>query len=170
MIGMIWDPETAAQAHRAGQGATLDVSVGGRFPEVGGPPVRARAHIEALSSGTFTFTGPFYGGSTAHLGPMAALKIGGVRVVVGSRRCQNADQEIFRAVGIEPGRQKIVVVKSAVHFLADYEPIAERVIFAAAPGANPCALSEIPYTRLRPDVRLGPGGPAYKAPAREARR
>jgi microcystin degradation protein MlrC len=70
---------------------------------------------------------------------------------------------MFRVVGIEPGDQKIVAVKSAVHFLADYEPIAEEVIFAEAPGANPCALDRIPYRRLRPGVRLGPRGPAYGA-------
>ena len=54
-----------------------------------------------------------------------------------------------------------------MHFLADYEPIAEEVIFAEAPGANPCALERIPYRHLRPGVRLGPLGPAYAASAAE---
>jgi microcystin degradation protein MlrC len=167
-IGMIWDPDTAAQAHAAGEGATIEASIGGRFPEVGGPAVRLTAEVERLSDGRFTFTGPFYGGAHANLGPMACLRVrargGDVRVVVGSARAQNADQEIFRVVGIEPAEQRIVAVKSAVHFLADYEPIAARVIFAEAPGANPCALDRIPYRRLRPGVRLGPRGPAYVPP------
>ena len=78
-----------------------------------------------------------------------------MRVVVASRRAQNADLEIFRAVGVEPRTERILAVKSAVHFLAAYEPIAEAVIFAEAPGANPCRLETIPYTRLRPGLRLG---------------
>ena len=98
---------------------------------------------------------------------MACLRVhqgtGDLRIVVGSTRAQNADQEMFRAVGIEPGDQRIVAVKSAVHFLADYEPIAQEVIFAEAPGANPCAPDRIPYRRLRPGARLGPLGPAYRA-------
>jgi microcystin degradation protein MlrC len=166
-IGMIWDPDCAAQAHAAREGAIIEASIGGRFPNIGGPAVRVTAIVERLSDGHFTFTGPMYGGATANLGPMACLRVrngrGDLKIVVGSVRSQNADQEMFRVVGIEPGDQKIVAVKSAVHFLADYEPIAEEVIFAEAPGANPCALDRIPYRRLRPGVRLGPLGPAYSA-------
>jgi microcystin degradation protein MlrC len=118
-----------------------------------------------VSDGQFTFTGPMYGGAHANLGSMAALKVldrdCDVTVVVGSNRTQNADQAIFTHMGIDPTQQAIVVVKSAVHFLADYEPIAETVIFAESPGANPCQLDRIPFTRLRKGVRLGPNGPAF---------
>jgi len=107
-----------------------------------------------------------YGKAHAHLGRMAALKIldrnCDVTVVVGSNRTQNADQAIFTHLGLNPPDHKIVGVKSAVHFLADYEPIAETVIFAESPGANPCQLDSIPFTRLRPGVRLGPNGPAFR--------
>jgi microcystin degradation protein MlrC len=126
----------------------------------------ARVRVERLSDGDFMFTGPMYGKAHAHLGPMAALKVldrdCDVTVVVGSNRTQNADQAIFTHLGLNPPDCKIVGVKSAVHFLADYEPIAETVIFAESPGANPCQLDRIPFTRLRPGVRLGPMGPAFK--------
>jgi microcystin degradation protein MlrC len=165
IIGMLWDPETAATAHAAGLGAEIDVAIGGKFPQLGTGPFRARVNVEALSDGKFTFTGPMYGGAQASLGPMAALKILDrdceVTVVVGSNRTQNADQAIFTHMGIDPARKAIVAVKSAVHFLADYEPIAETVIFAESPGANPCQLDRIPFTRLRKGVRLGPNGPAF---------
>jgi microcystin degradation protein MlrC len=164
-FGVIWDPESAEQAHAAGEGAVVEFNIGGLYPEVGGPPVRITAEVERLSDGHFTFTGPMYGGATANLGQMACLRVrqgaGDLRVVIGAERAQNADQEMFRAVGIEPGKQRIVAVKSAVHFLADYQPIAEEVIFAEAPGANPCALDRIPFKRLRPGVRLGALGPLY---------
>lgn len=162
-LGMLWDPETAAMAHTAGEGAEIDVRIGGKFPEIGGPPIEARVRVETLSDGRFTCTGPMYGGAKSDLGPMACLALndGAIRVAIGSVRAQNADQAIFRAVGIEPSEHRIVAVKSAVHFLADYEPIAERVIFAAAPGANPCLLTTIPYRNLRKGVRLGPGGPPF---------
>ncbi len=165
IIGMLWDPDTASIAHAAGKGAEIDVAIGGRFPQLGTGPFNARVRVEALSDGQFTFTGPMYGKAQANLGPMAALKVldrgCDVTVVVGSNRTQNADQAIFAHMGIDPTRQAIVVVKSAVHFLADYEPIAETVIFAESPGANPCQLDRIPFTRLRKGVRLGPNGPAF---------
>jgi len=36
------------------------------------------------------------------LGPMALLRIGGVRVVTATRKVQAADQAIFRHLGVEP--------------------------------------------------------------------
>ncbi len=167
-LSMLWDPEAAAEAHRVGVGALIEVELGGRYPDIGGPPVQARAIVETLSNGIFRFTGPMFGGVTAHLGPSACLRLlhdrADVRVVVGSNRCQNADLAMFRAFGIDPHAQKILAVKSAVHFLGDYEPVAERVIFAEAPGANPCRLDTLPFTRLRPGVRLGPRGPGLPPP------
>ena len=165
-MASLWDPDTAQEAHEAGIGAEFHALIGGRYPESDGAPVAARVRVEALSDGAFTFTGPMYGGARARLGPMARLLIldpgSEVRLVVASRRAQNADQAHFRHIGIEPTQQTILAIKSAVHFLADYEPIAEKVIFAEAPGANPCQLDRIAYTRLRPGLRLGPHGPVWQ--------
>ena len=165
ILAMVCDPETSLQAHAAGQGAEIEVAIGGKFPDLGTGPLKARVRVEKLSDGRFTFTGPMYGKAQANLGPMACLRIidrsCDVVVVTGSNRTQNADQAIFTHMGIDPTQKAIVCVKSAVHFLADYEPIGETVIFAESPGANPCQLDRIPFTRLRKGVRLGPLGPAF---------
>ncbi len=160
VLSMLHDPETAASAHAAGVGAEIAVSLGGSFAAYS-VPLTGTATVEALSDGRFRFTGPMFGGSDADLGPVARLRLSGtgVTVVVGSRRAQNADQEMFRVVGIEPADHAVVCVKSAVHFMADYAPIAREILFAVAPGANPCDLAAIPYRNLRPGLRLGPGGP-----------
>jgi microcystin degradation protein MlrC len=165
VIGMIWDAKTAAQAHKAGVGAMIDAQIGGQFPESGGPAISVRASVEQLSDGKFLCTGPMFGGMTANLGPCARLRVrqgaADVTIVVGSNRAQNADQAILRHIGANPEDFKVVAVKSAIHFLADYEPIAQEVIFSESPGANPCRIETIPYTRLRAGVRLGPNGPVY---------
>ena len=96
-----------------------------------------------------------------NLGPSASLRIGGVRVVVASRKAQLADQAMFRYVGIEPTEQSILVNKSSVHFRADFEPIAEKIIVCAAPGAMPADTADLPWTRLRPGLRIKPHGPAF---------
>ena len=164
-LSMFWDPKTAAQAHEAGAGAEIEVALGGAYPEIGGEAIRIRARVERLGDGHFPFTGPMFSGGRASLGRMAVLHLvhdrADVRVVVGSNRAQNADQAMFSALGIDPLAMDILVVKSAVHFLGDYEPIAEKVIFAEAPGANPCQMDLLPFTRLRKGVRLGPKGPVF---------
>ena len=162
-LGMIWDPEAASLAHAAGKGGSFDASLGGRYP--GCDPVKTSVTVEALGDGSFMFTGPMFGGSHARLGPMALLKINNnscdVHIIVSTQRTQNADQEIYRHLGVEPSEHKILAVKSSAHFLADYEPIAEQVIFAEAAGANPCRLENIKYSNLRSGIRLGPKGPVY---------
>ncbi len=154
-ISMIHDPTTAREAHEAGVGSVIQAGIGGRYVEFS-RPFEASAKVEALSDGSFTFTGPMFGGCRAELGPMARLRLlgTGVTVVVGSERAQNADKEMFRVVGIEPSEWRILCVKSAVHFMADYEDVAGSILFAESPGANPCRLDRIGFTRLRPGMRL----------------
>ena len=160
VLSMLYDPQAAMAAHAAGVGAEITVPLGGKFVEFS-QPLDLTVVVEALSEGRFRFTGPMFGGSDADLGKIARLHVKGtgVRVVVGSQRAQNADQEMFRVVGIEPANHAIVCVKSAVHFMADYKRVARHILFAVAPGANPCALDTIAFSRVRPGLRLGPGGP-----------
>ena len=99
--------------------------------------------------------------SRMNLGPSAALRIGGVRIVVGSRKAQMADQAMYRQVGIEPTEQAILVNKSSVHFRADFEPIAETILVCAAPGPMPVDPSALPWRRLRPGLRTAPLGRAF---------
>src|SRR5258707_6593836 len=95
------------------------------------------------------------------MGLSAALRIGGVRVVVSSHKAQVADQSMYRYVGIEPTEQAILVNKSSVHFRADFEPIAEKLLICAAPGAMPADTAALPWTRLRPGIRVKPNGLAF---------
>jgi microcystin degradation protein MlrC len=167
-IGVIVDPESAKAAHTAGQGATIRLALGGKSGIRGDAPLEEIFVVEQLSDGRFLAPGPYFGGSQMNLGLSAALRIGGVRVVVGSRKAQLADQAMFRYVGIEPTEQSILVNKSSVHFRADFEPIAEKLIICAAPGAMPADTAALPWTRLRPGIRIKPNGPAF-APETKSR-
>lgn len=160
-IGLIVDPETAQRAHALGEGATGHFSIGGHHSLPYVSPVETDAEVEALSDGKMQATGPYYGGTHINLGPSACLRIGGVRVAVTSRIAQMADREMFRFVGIDPAQQAILVVKSSTHFRADFKQIARAIIVARAPGPMPLNPADLPFTRLRQDLRLFPNGPAF---------
>jgi microcystin degradation protein MlrC len=164
--GVIYDPQSARAAHDAGVGATVTLDLGGKSGIPGDAPYRETFVVEKLSDGRFVAPGPYYGGRNMKMGPSAALRIGDVRVVVSSHKAQLADQAMYRYVGIEPTEQSILVNKSSVHFRADFEPIAEKLLICAAPGAMPADTSTLPWTRLRPGIRLKPNGPAFAAPAK----
>ena len=162
VIGILTDPEAAAAAHAAGEGAEIDIALGGKLFTDGDPPFRGRFRVERLSDGRFLCTGPFYGGNRANLGLTALLAIGGVRVLVSTGRMQAADKAMFRHVGVEPAEQRILGLKSAVHFRADFTDIAEEILIVEAPGAFVDRPAKLPYRNLRPGVRLGPNGPVHQ--------
>ena len=169
LLGMFWAPEAAFLCHQAGVGAQVQLTLGGTFPDQNGPEIVVTGSVKHLSEGRFICAGPMLAGIAANLGKMAAVTItlenrGEIVVVIGSNRAQTADREVFRHIGCDPESYGIVVVKSAIHFLADFEPIAETVLFAVAAGQNPCKLTEIPYKKLRSGLRLGAQGPAFIRP------
>jgi microcystin degradation protein MlrC len=163
-IGVIVDPESAREAHAAGVGKAVSLALGGKSGIPGDAPLQESFIVESLSDGRLIALGPYFGGSQMNLGPSACLRIGDVRIVVGSRKAQLADQAMFRFVGIEPTEQLILVNKSSVHFRADFAPIAEQIIVCAAPGAMPADTAALPWTRLRAGVRIKPNGPAFGRP------
>lgn len=155
VLGLINDGEAAAACHAAGTGATLALRLGGRSD---GAPLAVAAVVEALSDGRFTGTGPMSQGNPVDLGPTALIRVSaGVRVIVVSRKMQALDQGLFRHIGVEPAAQKILALKSSVHFRAHFQPIAEAVIVVAAPGPVVADPAVLPFTRLRPGLRLRPG-------------
>ena len=167
VLGLLIDPASAAQAHRIGLGAAGDFTLGAISGQADHHPVRGRFVVERLADGQFTCTGPMFKGFRMRLGPMALLREerSGVRVVLASVKCQAADQEMFRHLGIEPVRQRIVAVKSSVHFRADFEPIAREVLVVRSPGPALADPADFPWRRLRPGLRLRPLGPVFKPAA-----
>jgi microcystin degradation protein MlrC len=160
-IGAIYDPASASAAHAAGVGAIVALALGGKSGIPGDGPYEENFTVEKLSDGKFVALGPYFGGRDMDMGPSACLRIDDVRVVVSSHKAQLADQSMFRYVGIEPQEQAILVNKSSVHFRADFEPIAEKLLICAAPGAMPADTATLPWTRLRPGIRIKPNGPAF---------
>jgi microcystin degradation protein MlrC len=150
---LINDAESVAACVKAGAGATVDLSLGGKSD---GMPFSCQAIVEKLTDGVFTLTGPMGAGNPGNLGDTALIDIQGVRVMVTSRKMQALDQAILRHVGIEPTACPIIALKSSVHFRADFGPIAEQVIVAIAPGpvvADPAVLN---FRHVRADIRRRP--------------
>lgn len=151
VLGSINDAASAAACHAAGVGATLGLSLGGASD---GAPLAVEAVVEALTDGRFTCSGPVAGGNPADLGPTALVRVApGIRVIVASAKMQALDQALFTHIGVDPAAQRIVAVKSSVHFRAHFEPIASRVIVVAAPGPVVADPSRLPFRYLRPGLR-----------------
>jgi microcystin degradation protein MlrC len=165
VLGLLIDGVAAKKAHEAGQGATLPFSLGGKSNIPGDTPCEGEFTVERLGDGKFTCTGPMFKGFRMQLGDMALLRskaAPGVRVAIASRKCQAGDQDMFRHLGVEPRRSRILALKSSVHFRADFEPIAKEVLVVKSPGPALADPTEFAWTRLRRGLRLRPLGPAFQ--------
>ncbi len=156
-FGFIWDPATAAQAHTAGAGATIEVSLGGFTDDLHGAPIVATAYVKSLTDGKFILVNPMGAGSEVNLGKMARLIIGNVDVLVGSNRAQTLDAQLFLLHGIDVTTYRIVAFKSQQHFRSGFQHIAGTIIRTDTPGFTTSDLTQLPFKNIsRPIWPLDP--------------
>jgi microcystin degradation protein MlrC len=158
-LGLLYDPAAGRAALEAGVGAELDLALGQSVPTFGGPsdaPVRGRFKVLAVSDGVCTLKGPMMRGLTVRLGPSACLEIEGIRVAVVSGKKQLLDRELLRMLGIQPELMRVIVVKSSVHFRADFQPNASHVLVAKAAGPMAAVPADLPWKKLSPGTRRAP--------------
>ena len=149
VIAVIADPESVDQAVKAGVGNRVQLNVGGKTDTQHGAPVVLTGLVKALSDGRFILKGPMGRGTAGNMGRTAVVQIGGIEIILTERRIQPYDAQVLRSVGIEPKARKLIALKSAVHFRADYTPIAHQILDVDTPGVHSPNLFNYDYQKLR---------------------
>ena len=159
-LGLLFDSAAATMAHEAGLGASITTTLGTAVPTFTGQlsdaPVQGTFKVKALSDGKVTLKGPMMTGSRINLGACALLEIEGVLVAVTSGKKQLFDRELFRMLGVHPETMKVLVVKSSIHFQADFMPIASHILVAQAAGPMAANPADLPWTKLAKTTRTTP--------------
>jgi microcystin degradation protein MlrC len=150
----MYDPEAAALCTRAGAGAAVALTLGGKLDPRFGAPLQVAGKVLRLTDGRLTFDGPMNAGVAVDMGPTAVLEVasglGTIEVVVTSGRFQAYDQQYLKHAGIDPAQKSVVAVKSAQHFRAAYAPIAREIIVVDGGGGLTSAnFKELPFEKLR---------------------
>ena len=138
-FGFIFDPSVAAQAHQAGPGSTIEVSLGAKHDDVHGDPVQLRVYVKSLTDGRFVYTSPMLAGVAGNYGLMARLQVdgpGGMDILVGSVRSQTFDAQVFALHGIDVTSYDVVALKGSQHFRAGFSELATEIITADSPGLS----------------------------------
>ena len=149
-FGALFDPESATACHAAGVGSHIDLRLGGKVDAISGQPLACQFEVVALSDGRFRLEGPMQAGVPVELGPSAAVKVGGLDIVIASRRYQNYDRMFFRSLGLEPANYAVIAVKSSQHFRAAYAPGASAVVMVdEGNGITSMDVESRPYTKVR---------------------
>jgi microcystin degradation protein MlrC len=152
-LGSIWDPGAVALAFEAGEGARMRLRVGGKLGPMSGDPIDLDVTVTRLVRDVKQD----YLGAKTRMGDCAAIRAGGIDIVLNSRRTQTFTPSAFTNVGIDPAAKRFVVVKSMNHFRAGFAPIAKAILYVAAPGTIDFDYRRLAYTRVqRPIYPLDP--------------
>jgi len=161
IYGSFFDPALAAEAHALGLGARFAARFNrnrGQAPwERWDVPFEVEADVIALSDGHFVGKLGVLQGRRVDVGPSAALRIGGLTVVVISTRSQTADPMFFEMFGIDIAKARTVIVKSRGHFRAGFRPWfpPEQVREVDTPGLTSPVLERLSFVGLtRPSYPL----------------
>jgi microcystin degradation protein MlrC len=157
VLGVFYDPDLAAEGHRRGMGSRFEAQFNRSETTNFSEPYSAPATVAALTDGVCIGRRGIYAGMRLELGPCAALKIGGITVVVVSHRMQCADPVFFEMMGLDIGRARSVVVKSRGHFRGGFDQFfgPEQIVEVDLPGLTSPMLNRFTWTRLpRPVIPL----------------
>jgi len=144
-LGPIWDPVAVRLCFDAGLHATFPLRLGGKIGPASGLPIDAEGAVTGLKRDCWQSFGP----TQVPLGDCAAVRLGGVEVVLITNRNQALGLELFSNLGIDPRAKKLLVVKSTNHFMAAYGPIAKQVLYIDADGPLCRDYRKIPYQKIQ---------------------
>lgn len=159
ILGVIHDPELAAEAHRLGEGVAFKAVFNRVEPDEFSRRFEAPARVLRLKDGDCVGRRGFYARRRMNLGPTALLELDGIRVVVISIRTQCADPVFLEMMGLDIAKARAVVVKSRGHFRAGFDEFfaPDQVIEVDAPGLTSPILSRFDFKSMpRPVFPIDP--------------
>jgi microcystin degradation protein MlrC len=149
----ICDPAAVQQMIRAGVGADITLSLGGKLDmpaiRLKGQPRTVSGRVRRLSDGRYRNRGPMARGELVDMGPSAVLDTGRVQIVVISDHTEPHDLAAFTAVGIAPETQRFVMLKSRVHWRAGLGSLAHAVVECAGTGVCTSDYAQLAFKRVR---------------------
>ena len=120
--GSYYDPPLALAAHAAGVGNSFQAKFNTAPGTPYDHPIEHEAIVVGLHDGDVVGRLGLFAGRRMHLGQSAAIRIGGITVVVTSDRTQTADPVFFEMFGLDVADAHTVAVKSRGHFRAGFVP------------------------------------------------
>jgi microcystin degradation protein MlrC len=150
LVGVIHDPALAAEAHVQGMGSTFSATFNREGGDEFSKSFAAEATVAGLRDLPVRGRRGIYANNTLDLGLSAALRIGGLTVVVISNRVQCADPVFFEMFGLDIAAARVVVVKSRGHFRGGFDEFFrhEDVVEVDAPGLTSPILSRFDWRHM----------------------
>jgi microcystin degradation protein MlrC len=134
----LYDRESQERARRAGVGAKLELSMGGKTDDRHGEPLEAAVTVMSLHDGKYEESEVRHGGYTHFdMGPTAVVTTDtGLTISLTSLRAVPVSLGIVTSVDIEPADFQILVAKGVHAPVAAFEPVCTALIRVNTGGAT----------------------------------
>ena len=143
------DAPAVDKAFAAGEGNEVEMTIGCSLDKKYSISVNAKVKVEGLyPDGHYVQEGPAGKGLINNIGAAAHLSLGNIQILVCHNTAGNGDPQLFRAFGIEPTEQDLVVVKACTSFRAAYSLFSDMIYVADTPGAACVDLKKLDYVRI----------------------
>ena len=144
----IADPEAVNSCMEKGVGKNIKLKIGGKTDDVHGGPVQVDGYIDTISDGEFTNIGKNMTGMKTKMGKSVLLIAGGIKIVLTQYPTPPFDPGMFLKMGIDPGKERYVVVKGAVAWKTGINTQPARAIYVDTPGLCSADLNSFDYRMI----------------------
>ena len=150
LVAVFTDARLAQAAHAVGVGQVFDATFNAASSDVFAKTLTCEAKVLALSEGQFFGRRGLLKGVQAEMGLSARLEVGGVQVVVISKRQQLIDPAQLDALQVDLSKVRVLVAKSRGHYRAAFAEFTstDRMIDVDCPGLTTPNLKQLPWTRM----------------------
>ncbi len=132
----LYDEEAAEMAYAAGKGNRISLHVGGKISKMSGPSALIEGVVSSLSKE----------GDAWH--KSASVQVGGITILLNTKRIGPNDQTNVRAMGIFPEEYPISICKGGFAFRPQYPPTIYDYILCATPGYSSPDLTTFDWKRI----------------------
>ena len=136
VVAGIADAPATEACFAAGVGADLTLSIGASLDRINASPLVATGNVATLNAGVDAAD------------RRAVFEAAGIRIVLTARRRPFHDLADFTTFGIDPTRERLIVVKSG-YLSPELAPLAAPNLMALSPGVVEQDMARLPARRIR---------------------
>mgnify|MGYP000026364768 CR=1 FL=1 len=150
VVGGIADPKALECLKKTAKvGDIVTVKIGGWAHPISGEPIEITGKLEYLGEVEYTLVGPMGKGRKIHEDLIAVINMGeGRHIIISQRLRAPLDDQGFVALGIDPRKKDIIVLKDRVHHRAFWDQIVQVDYPIDAPGLGPADLTTLEYKNV----------------------
>lgn len=153
-FGPLWDPLAVHYAHAAGEGARLDLRVGGKASAFSGQPLDLAVTVRRLARAAHQ---DGLRGEAVPIGDVAVVGAEGTDILLTSERANVFTPSLFTRHGIDLAGKRVIGVKALYRYWDAFAPLCAEMHLLATPGACDPNWASLPFRRLpRPIWPLDP--------------